>query len=647
HPNDPQALRHYTERYAYDAVGNILQLTHQTQAASWSRTYAYTAPSLLEPERFSNRLSGTAVGATAVSYTYDAHGNITGMPHLPLMRWDVRDRLQAVAQQVRTDGGTPETTYYAYDATGRRVRKVTLRQAAAGATPTRRKERIDLGGFEVLREYAGDGTTLTLERQTLHVLDDAQPIALIETRTAGDDPAPARLIRYQLTDQLGSVGVELDQSARLISYEAYHPYGTTAYQAVGAATETPKRYRYTGMERDEESGFSYHSARYYAPWLGRWTKPDPVGIRDSINTYQYVTGNPIRLNDPSGLGFWGHVWGGLKTVGGAIETAAGATLVGVGTATSEVGIGIPIAAAGAFVTAHGVDTTVSGARQLVTGHQADTLTSTALQAAGMSKRSANLVDAGIGVVGTLGAGAAARAPSLIGVAAEGGGEAGPSITLAFKPALGPGHNMVGVTTAAGDTFWSHLVVDATRTSSGAVTGGDAFVIAAENGPSAAYTTVRVPVTAAQADAALSTANQAIAASSAAEAARAPLAYSLCGNSCSTYAADVMNAAGIATPPITTPLVNLGAAALRSPGVMTPLTAVGAGLQTTAALGNAAENSSSGPSNATSSVMGLDPNLPNPADYHSFDAFAAAAGTPYRTDYLMAQWALVHGWVSSD
>ena len=47
------------------------------------------------------------------------------MPHLPLMVWGHADQLRASARQVRNDGGTPETTWYVYDAGGQRVRKVT------------------------------------------------------------------------------------------------------------------------------------------------------------------------------------------------------------------------------------------------------------------------------------------------------------------------------------------------------------------------------------------------------------------------------------------------------------------------------------------------------------------------------------------
>ncbi|MBK9649191.1 MAG: RHS repeat-associated core domain-containing protein [Deltaproteobacteria bacterium] len=73
--------------------------------------------------------------------------------------------------------------------------------------------------------------------------------------------------------------LEVDDDGGVISYEEYHPYGTTAWWAEDAAIEVSrKRYRYTGKERDEETALQYHSARYYAPWLGRWDRPDPIGL---------------------------------------------------------------------------------------------------------------------------------------------------------------------------------------------------------------------------------------------------------------------------------------------------------------------------------------------------------------------------------
>nr|AYM54273.1 hypothetical protein [Sorangium cellulosum] len=110
------------------------------------------------------------------------------------------------------------------------------------------------------------------------------------------------MIRFQAGNHLGSAMLELDEAGRVISYEEYHPYGTTAYHSATSAAEvSQKRYRYTGKERDEETGLYYHGARYYAPWLGRWTAADPSGIgADGPNLYAYVRGNPVRLLDPSG-----------------------------------------------------------------------------------------------------------------------------------------------------------------------------------------------------------------------------------------------------------------------------------------------------------------------------------------------------------
>ena len=68
--------------------------------------------------------------------------------------------------------------------------------------------------------------------------------------------SPAQLIRYQFGNHLGSASLELDDQAQIISYEEYYPYGSTSYQAVRSQTEVSlKRYRYTGKERDEETGF--------------------------------------------------------------------------------------------------------------------------------------------------------------------------------------------------------------------------------------------------------------------------------------------------------------------------------------------------------------------------------------------------------
>ncbi len=303
-PGDGNAMGCYLQHYVYDEVGNILQMLHSDTDPSqsgWTRTYNYHELSLLEPGKFSNRLTSTQCGNDpAQLYSYDTHGNMTTMSHLPLMQWDYRDMLQATTQQVVNNGGTPETTYYVYDASGQRVRKVTERQVVVGQVPTLLKERIYLGGFEIYREYGGDGHTITLERETLAIIDDKQRVALIETRTQGSDNSLQQLVRYQFSNHLGSASLELDEHAQIISYEEYYPYGSTSYQAVRSLTETPKRYRYTGKERDEENGLYYHGVRYYACWLGRWASCDPAELVDGMNLYTYARNNPIALTDPHG-----------------------------------------------------------------------------------------------------------------------------------------------------------------------------------------------------------------------------------------------------------------------------------------------------------------------------------------------------------
>jgi YD repeat-containing protein len=203
----------------------------------WNRRYQYAQDS--------NRLLATslsddhdtlpdyaAIPGYSARYTYDLHGNMTSIPHLPLMQWDYKDQLQATAQQTVNNGGTPETTYYVYDAQGQRVCKVTERQAAAGKGPTRLEERIYLGGFEIYRTYSGDGNSAILERETLHIMDDKQRIALVETKTITNpnDDSAEQLVRYEFGNHLGSASLELNDNAAVISYEEYYPYGSTSYR---------------------------------------------------------------------------------------------------------------------------------------------------------------------------------------------------------------------------------------------------------------------------------------------------------------------------------------------------------------------------------------------------------------------------------
>lgn len=311
------AMGTYVERYVYDAAGNFVEMKHDRTNApisGWSRIYTCDETSLIEDgssttlRKASNRLSRSTLNPTSSNpvvetHQHDAHGNMLTMAQLQMMQWDYKDQLRTTQRQkinnedlegIAHDG---DRTYYVYDASGERVRKVT---ELAGGNVT--EERIYLGGFEIFRRHAGaiGANTATLERETLHVMDDKQCIALVETRTLGNDPAPRQLMRYQFGNHLGSASLELDHTAQIISYEEYTPFGSSSYQAMRSQTETPKRYRYSGKERDEESGLIYFGARYYAPHLCRWTAVDPSGIKKSLNVYTYVSNRPVTFVDPDG-----------------------------------------------------------------------------------------------------------------------------------------------------------------------------------------------------------------------------------------------------------------------------------------------------------------------------------------------------------
>jgi RHS repeat-associated protein len=301
-PTDGQAMRAYCEKYSYDKVGNLQSVAHTANQGNWTRTYTYggagTAPA-------SDQLTLSTVGTVNETYAYDPNGNMITMPQLSAMSWDWHNRLQSTAGQSGNTATAP-TTWYRYDSGGERIRKAT--RNANGAIIA---DRVYLGAYELYRSYSPAATPTdmaavpTVERHSLHVTIGTDLTCLIETTIA--DPSlsagslPQVTQRFQLGDLLSSSAVELDAAAALLTYEEYYPYGSTSFQTGASAAEVSlKRYRCTGKERDAETALYYYGARYYAPWLGRWTAPDPLGLRDGPNPYAYVRCNPVRLVDPTG-----------------------------------------------------------------------------------------------------------------------------------------------------------------------------------------------------------------------------------------------------------------------------------------------------------------------------------------------------------
>jgi RHS repeat-associated protein len=291
HPHDLQALRRYRETFAYDRVDNILEMAHRplrAGAAGWVRRYEYASGT--------NRLLRAGgprdmPGALSERYVHDAAGNMTAMPHLTGMRWDYANQL---AYANREGGGH---VYFGYGAGGERVRKVYEHSG-------RVEERIYLADYEIYRKRTLSEPKPAFERETLHVMDGARRVAMVETTTSDRDVIAfesATRTRYEIDNHLGSATLEVDEVGEVISYEEYLPFGAAALRAgKHGGGLGPKRYRYTGKERDDETGLTYYGARYYAQWLGRWTSADPGGLVDGLNLYCYVSDSPISLTDPDG-----------------------------------------------------------------------------------------------------------------------------------------------------------------------------------------------------------------------------------------------------------------------------------------------------------------------------------------------------------
>jgi RHS repeat-associated protein len=262
------AMQNYTQQYEYDQLGNILKLQ---STGAWTRNYIYdTATNKLL------RHSGTTD-----EYSYDAHGNMLSMPHLSAMIWDYQDQLHSA-----TNGTF--TSYYNYDAEGNRTRKIVDKGNII-------ETRYYINGYEVFRKE--NSGTLDTERTTLNISDDEKVFVRVEKKTGENE-----VVRYQYDNHLASACLELDETGQIISYEEYHPFGTTSYRSGHSEVEVSlKRYKYCGKERDEETGLYYYGMRYYAAWLCRFVSVDPLQFKYPYYTpYQYAGNKPISFIDLDG-----------------------------------------------------------------------------------------------------------------------------------------------------------------------------------------------------------------------------------------------------------------------------------------------------------------------------------------------------------
>ena len=106
-------------------------------------------------------------------------------------------------------------------------------------------------------------------------------------------------VYYYHGDHLGSASWITETNGKPIQYIHYAPYGEFIDNQ--QTINYDERYKFTGKERDAESGYDYFGARYYASPFSFWLSVDTLADKyPAISPYAYCTWNPIKFVDPDG-----------------------------------------------------------------------------------------------------------------------------------------------------------------------------------------------------------------------------------------------------------------------------------------------------------------------------------------------------------
>jgi RHS repeat-associated protein len=124
---------------------------------------------------------------------------------------------------------------------------------------------------------------------------------------------------YYTTDALGSIILLTDSAQAAAATYAYDSWGQTTTATGAQAGVNP--WTYAGGYNDTTSNRIKFGARYYNPYRGRFTQPDPSGKES--NRYLYAAANPCNNTDPTGLWTLQSVIGCSVSVIGLFGSAAG------------------------------------------------------------------------------------------------------------------------------------------------------------------------------------------------------------------------------------------------------------------------------------------------------------------------------------
>jgi RHS repeat-associated protein len=118
------------------------------------------------------------------------------------------------------------------------------------------------------------------------------------------------LVEYVHLDAIGNVRAVTNQAQQVVERHDYLPFGeecTSGACAANPGVNGGQPRKFTGKERDAETGLDYFGARYYGSRIGRFTTTDPAyTIQENLvdpqrwNRYAYARNNPLRYVDPDG-----------------------------------------------------------------------------------------------------------------------------------------------------------------------------------------------------------------------------------------------------------------------------------------------------------------------------------------------------------
>jgi len=271
----------YTQTFAYDAL-NRLTTAQENSGASWSQTNSY--------DRYGNRsisgggLSFNAADNRLTGWSYDAAGNLLN-DGLHTYTFDAENRIKNV----------DATSAYTYDGEAQRVKKLMGENT-----------RFVYGiGGKLVAEF--DGATGVLKKEYIYGAGGLVA-TIVPNAQAGSGT------QYTTSDNLGSPRVVTNASAAVVSRYDYMPFGEELGAGVGGRSSgigygaaDGIRKKFTGYERDTETGLDYAQARYFSSTQGRFTSADPLlasakpADPQSWNRYSYVGNNPMVFIDPSGM----------------------------------------------------------------------------------------------------------------------------------------------------------------------------------------------------------------------------------------------------------------------------------------------------------------------------------------------------------